>query len=182
MVMFSPFADPSRIDPRTKANVKAFIIRACNNEVASWPGYPCVIWDDGKGQPITVKSGANWIKYEGELLVGHDPSRIAPMWAPGALAAIARFFALGEDSEVRTAIMEMATKLVADVFQPIIQSYLAQSYEGNPVHKIAVNTGSRIMAGEYPPETPDGPSIWRTVSGEEVDVFAEGENWVVFAI
>ena len=180
----TPYIDPSKMDRGMVQNVKNFIIYVAQNRPARWPGYSCLLWDEDKGTPLVIRAQSPWGRYANELYFGHDPSQPIPLWVPGALAAVARFFGIAHDPEVKKSIFDLGAKLIAEVFHPIQQTYAVETGSGSPVHSLAMNVNSKTIAVKFKmvkdENGEEGPRVtWRSPTGEEVEVDEGDEAWVI---
>jgi len=179
---------PDQINETVKRNVKNFVVGVCNNQSMRWPGYSCCMWVNGT--PLRLVQGSKWEIGGGEIYCYHDPSSPTPSWVPGLLAALVQFFGLSGDASLKEKILDMAAKVAADVFQPVLQSYVIQSAQGAKVSRVAINMTTKVMAAECVEaeedaeneEDPTFRAVWRTLSGEEVEIDLESQNWMAIEI
>lgn len=180
--MYVGYLEPERIQDYIKERVKDFILRVSRNEQAFWTEDHCVIWNYDKGIPVTVDGGSSYAKDENVIYLKHYPDRDVPSWLPGVLSAIAQFFGISRDPEVSDAILKVAVNLATGIFRPLQQN-LAQTFNGDSIAHLAINSKENLLAGQYPPDPfePDGLPTWRLqLSAEPVDVSTP--EWSKFSL
>lgn len=183
MPIYKPFICEGPFDPVLQRRVKEFILKVSRNELGTIPDSPCVLLKDDR--PIRVLYGGYWELKERELYAAHDPERDIPIWVPPVLSCIRLFWGLKDDQETQDAILETTCKMAADLFRPMRQAVM-QSFGGLELTTLAINSETRELAGEYPPDPLDSQAqpVWRApISGLEIPgVRVEGSSWHVFSL
>lgn len=179
-MLFTATVDPAAVNPRIKLRVQDFILKVCNNQSARWPGDRAVLWKNGI--PVNVVAGSSWGLTDTEMYLYHNADQPVPVWVPGMLSALAKFFGLAEDTSIKEKIIEMAAKMAADIFQPVLQCYAIQTMDGLPVRRVAVNLESKLMVAtvETPTDNEEVKKIeWKTMQGETVEVNPDDDSWMI---
>lgn len=171
-----PYPKRSDFDPGVIEATREFLIRSFKGEGAQWPGYQCVVVMDGI--PRKISGGTYYQLYNNDIYVSHDQGATVPEWVPGVLIAIAVFFRLHDDAEIRGAAIDALARTIAGVVLPY-QQMLVETYNGQELHEIALNAETKELAAKIY----DNQGVGRYVlqSGVEVD-FQSEESWHAFAV
>lgn len=157
-------------------SIREFLIHSFNGEGAQWPGYHCTVLMDG--YPRKISGGTYYQIYNNEIYVSHDQGSAVPEWVPGVLIAIAVFFRLHDDAEIRGAAIDALARSIAGVVLPY-QQMLVESYNGKELHEIAINAATKELAAKIYDDQGVGRYVLQ--SGVEVD-FQSEEEWHAFAV
>lgn len=174
--IITPYPKRTDLNADMLTSVKDFLFKSFRGENPEWPGYHCVIFVDGIPRKITASSYFKF--YSSEIQLSYERGQEIPDWLPGVLIAIAVFFRLHQDVDIRTAAVEALARAMAGVILPY-QQMLAETYDGRELHEIAVNTETRELAAKVYDAM--GVGRYVTPSGEEVD-FNGSESWHGFAV
>lgn len=173
-----PYPKRSDFHPDVIAAVKEFLIDSFKDEAATWPGYHCVILMDGYPRRISSGGGGQYQLYSNDIYLTHDRRAAHPRWLIGVLIAIAVYFRIHDDAEVRDAAIEMLTTTIAGIITPY-QSMLVETYNGQELHEIAINAETKELAAKVYDEQGVGRYVLR--DGVEID-FNSDESWHAFAV
>lgn len=184
MASYTPFIPLGDVNPECAEGVKQFILGVARNEQCSYPSgvaYMCII--QRNLTRMKVDGGSYWEMKSSGIYVAHSPNtHDMPMWAPPVLSCIALSWKLGNDPDVKAALMEITCRMAADLFRPMRQS-LIESAGGLELTTLAINEESRAIAALFPadPNDPDSVPIARLpVSGETVNLNDPG--WFTFPL
>lgn len=172
----TPYPKRSDISSDILTAVKTFILKSFLAEYPEWPGYPCVVFVDGT--PRSIVSSEYYKLYNNQVYMSYERGSEIPEWVTGVLIAIAVFFRVHQDADIRSAAIESLARTIAGVVLPY-QQMLAETYDGRELHEIAINTETRELAAKIYDEM--GVGRYVTPGGEEVD-FNGTESWHAFAV
>lgn len=173
-----PYPKRSDFHPDVTASVREFLILSFKDEAAMWPGYHCTILMNGYPRRITGGSGSTYQIYSYDIYMSHERRPTHPKWLIGVLMAIAVYFRLHDDPEVREAAIGMLTREIAGIVLPY-QQMLVETYNGKELHEIALNANTQELAAKIYDDAGVGRYVLR--DGTEIDFNSE-EAWHAFAV
>lgn len=171
-----PYVRREDIQPKCLVDVKDFLLKSFSGKGAIWPNYHCTIWMDGL--PRKVVGGSYYQIYSNDIYVSHEDDAVIPDWGPGALIAIAVFFKLHQDADIRFAAVDLLARTIAGIVLPY-QRMLAETFTGRELDQMAINSATKELAAKVYDEA--GQGRWVMPDGIEID-FNTNEDWHGFAV